>query len=271
MEPTEEPAPITWDTFGAGIYFEGAGNSLVIDKSGVDNNVSPSNGAGLYIASGTATITNSTISSNVAGGDAGGIYNAGESTLTHVTIVHNLAENTGGLIDSTTLLLYNSILADNDGGDCSGTLNGTIGNLIRDLSCNHDGHSDDPNLLLLGGSPAYYLPQTGSPALDAASPDYCLLTDQRGIDRTPDACDIGAAEHQPAYSNSRSRARWLCYPSRIPAPQLKRPRQRRRKSRRPSQRRCRPAAKDCPPTSPSRPPVALNAIRRTLPASATKS
>ncbi|MDE2748895.1 MAG: SH3 domain-containing protein [Chloroflexota bacterium] len=195
-EPSEEPEPITRDTFGAGIYFEGADNELVIDKSGLDRNVSPSDGAGLYIASGSASITNSTFSLNIAGGDGGGIYNAGESTLTHVTVVRNVAENSGGLLDSTTLLLYNSILADNEGGDCSGTLNGTIGNLIRDLSCGHDGLSDDPNLLLLGGSPAYYLPQAGSPALDAASPDYCLLTDQRGIDRTPDACDIGAAEHQ---------------------------------------------------------------------------
>jgi len=195
-EPSEEPETITWDTFGAGIYFAGADNELVIDKSGLDSNASPSDGAGLYIASGSATITNSTFSLNVAGGAGGGIYNAGESTLTHVTVVHNVAEDTGGLLDSTTLLLYNSILADNEGGDCSGTLNGTIGNLIRDLSCGHDGLSDDPNLLLLGGSPAYYLPQAGSPALDAASPDYCLLTDQRGIDRAPETCDIGAAEHQ---------------------------------------------------------------------------
>jgi len=187
---------ISWDTFGGGIYFEGVESSLVIDRSGLDRNVSPSDGAGLYIASGGVTIQNSTISSNVARGDGGGLYNAGDSALSHVTVVHNVAANTGGIVDTAMLLLYNSILADNDGGDCSGTLNATIGNLIRDLSCGHDGLSDDPNLLLLGGSPAYYLPQEGSPALDAASPDYCQLTDQRGIDRAPDACDIGAAEHQ---------------------------------------------------------------------------
>lgn len=187
---------ITWDTFGGGIYFEGAESSLIIDRSGLDRNVSPSNGAGLYIASGDATIRNSTISSNVARGSGGGLYNAGDSRLAHATVVHNVAENTGGIVDSAILLLYNSILADNDGGDCSGTLNATIGNLIRDLSCGHDGLSGDPNLLLLGGSPAYYLPQIGSPALDAASAEYCELTDQRGIDRAPEACDVGAAEHQ---------------------------------------------------------------------------
>ena len=196
-EPTEEPEPITWDTFGAGIYFEGEANSLVIDKSGLDTNVSPSSGGGVYIASGRATITNSTISGNRVGEDGGAVYNAGYSTLTHVTVVNNSATNTGGIVDTTILLLYNSIVADNAGGDCFGTLNATIGNLIRDLSCGHDGLSDDPILLLLGGSPAYYLPQAGSPALDSAAPDYCLLADQRGIDRGPETCDIGAAEHQP--------------------------------------------------------------------------
>ena len=194
-EPTE--VPITWDTFGAGVYFEGEANSLTIDKSGLDTNVSPSNGGGVYIASGNATINNSTISGNSVGGDGGGVYNAGDSTLTHVTVVGNSAMNVGGIVDNTMLLLYNSIVADNAGGDCFGTLNATIGNLIRDLSCGHDGLSDDPILLLLGGSPEYYLPQAGSPALDAAHADYCLPNDQRGIDRVAETCDIGAAEHQP--------------------------------------------------------------------------
>lgn len=205
-EPTEAPAeeateaptpePITWDAFGGGIYFEGEENSLILDRSGLEGNTSHSSGGGLYIASGSASITNSTISGNRADGEGGGLYNAGDSTLSHVTIVDNAALNTGGLLDASLLLLYNSILAGNEGGDCSGTLNATIGNLIRDGSCGHDGLSADPMLLLLGGVPSYYLPQAGSPALDSASPDFCLLTDQRGIDRASDTCDIGAAEYQ---------------------------------------------------------------------------
>ena len=59
------------------------------------------------------------------------------------------------------------------------------------------GSGNDPALLLLGGSPAYYLPQLGSPALDAASAEHCLPTDQRGIIRAPETCDIGAAEYEP--------------------------------------------------------------------------
>ena len=194
---TAEDAPeeqVTWDTFGGGIYFKGEANSLTIDRSGLSANAAHTSGGGLYIASGSASITNSTISENRADVEGGGLYNAGASKLTHVTIVDNFAQNFGGVVDASELQLYNSILSGNAGGDCSGTLNALIGSLIRDGSCGHDGLSEDPMLLLLDGVPPYYVPQSGSPALDAASPDHCLLTDQRGIDRAPDACDIGAAE-----------------------------------------------------------------------------
>ncbi len=196
-EPAEDEAeePITWDTFGGGIYFEGEASSLKLERSGVSANAAHSTGGGIYIASGSASIANSTISDNRAGADAGGVYNAGASTLTHVTVVDNFAANIGGVVDASELLLYNSILSGNAGGDCSGTLNALIGSLIRDGSCGHDGLSDDPKLLLLNGLPPYYVPQEGSPALDSASPAYCLLTDQRGIDRAPNSCDIGAAEY----------------------------------------------------------------------------
>lgn len=193
---TESAEPITWDTSGGGIYFKGDGKALVIDNSGLHGNRSRNFGGGLYIASGTATITNTTISGNSAD-EAGALYNAGDSRLTHATVVFNSAADTGGIVDDATLQLYNSILADNEGGDCAGTLNGLIGNLIRDRSCRHDGLSADPALLLLGGAPAYYLPQLGSPALDAAAAEYCLPADQRGIIRAPEACDIGAAQYEP--------------------------------------------------------------------------
>ena len=201
-EPTEEVVlPDVEGLSGGGVYFAGETSTLTIDRSGLDNNASPETGGGLYIASGFANISNSTISANQAGADGGGIYNAGNSILTHVTVVGNSAVNAGGVIDTTQLQLYNSILSDNEGGDCSGALNANIGNLIRDGSCNHDGLQNDPMLLLLAGAPAYYLPQLGSPAIDAAVADYCPATDQRGIDRLPETCDIGAAEHQPGVFN----------------------------------------------------------------------
>lgn len=189
--------PITWDTSGGGIYFNGADNTLAIDRSGLDTNISQLHGGGLYIAAGSATITNSTFSGNSAGGQGGALYNDGDSKLTHVTVVFNSAAYIGGVIDMASLQLYNSILADNVAGDCDGTLNALIGSLIRDLTCGHDGLSDDPALLLLEGSPAYYLPSAGSPVIDAASADHCLANDQRGISRDAATCDIGAAEYEP--------------------------------------------------------------------------
>ena len=207
-EPTEVPEeevavelPQVEGTSGGGIYFISESSQLVIERSGLDRNVSPESGGGLYIAGGSAAISNSTISGNSAGADGGGIYSSSASILTHVTVVGNSAVGTGGIVDTFLLQLYNSILSDNEGGDCSGSLNANLGNLIKDLSCNHDGLSGDPDLLRLAGSPAYYLPQSGSPAIDAASADYCLPTDQRDIDRLPETCDIGAAEHQAGVFN----------------------------------------------------------------------
>ena len=184
------------DSNGAGIYFEGENSRLTIEKSGLDSNVSPGKGGGLYLASGSAEISDSTISLNQAGEAGGGIFNAANARLTHVTVVGNTAPEAGGIVDESQLQLYNSILIDNAGLDCVGALNANLYNIINDGSCAHDWITQDPLLLLLEGSPMYYLPQEGSVAIDAASADYCTETDQRSIVRIPEACDIGAAEHQ---------------------------------------------------------------------------
>lgn len=195
-EPEEVELPDVDGVSGGGLYFISEASKLVIERSGFDSNTSPDSGGGLYISGGSATINNSTISGNSAGVDGGGLYSSSASIVTHATITGNSAFNGGGLVDAFLLQLYNSILSDNAGGDCSGSLNANLGNIITDGSCNHDGLTADPELLLLAGSPAYYLPQLGSPAIDAALAQYCLPLDQRGIDRTPEACDIGASEHQ---------------------------------------------------------------------------
>ncbi len=193
---TATELPEVEDVTGGGIYFAGESSSLVIDRSGLDSNASPARGGGVYIASGSANISNSTFSGNSAGLEGGGIYNAGASILTHVTVVGNTAVDAGGIVDGSLLQLYNSILSDNPGGDCSGSINANLGNIIRDNSCNHDGLTSDPKLLLLAGSPAYYVPQESSPAIDSAAPEYCLSVDQREIARLPDSCDMGAAERE---------------------------------------------------------------------------
>lgn len=191
---TKDNAPD--DSFGAGIYFNGLDNTLIIDKSGVSDNIANGGGGGIFVLQGSATISNSTISGNSSGSNGGGILNWGATTLTHVTIIENEAEVGAGIYDEGDLELYNSILTGNVVGDCGGSLEANIGNLIRDGSCGHDGLSADPQLLLLAGAPAYYSPNLESPVIDAGDSAYCLANDQRGILRAPDACDIGAAEQE---------------------------------------------------------------------------
>ena len=201
-DPEELVLPDVDGVNGGGIYFSGESSNLVIERSGIDSNSTPDSGGGLYIAGGSATIKNTTISGNSAGVDGGGIYSSGAAIVTHATIVGNSAAyNGGGILDASQLQLYNSIVSDNAGGDCSGSLNANLSNIIKDASCNHDGLTADPKLLLLGGLPAYYSLQESSPAIDAAAAEYCLAVDQRGLIRIPEFCDIGAAEfEQGAFS-----------------------------------------------------------------------
>ena len=181
---------------GAGIFFAGGEeNSLVIDKSGLDNNSATDDGAGLYVSGGIATITNTSFAENNATDKGGALYNDGSTTLTHVTIVDNSAEIGGGIFDNSLLHLYNSILSGNTVEDCSGTLNSNVGNLIQDGSCGHDELVSDPLLLKLAGLPVYYLLQDASPAIDSGNSSYCLQEDQRGLERLEGFCDIGASEY----------------------------------------------------------------------------
>ena len=182
---------------GGGIYYQGTSEtSLIIERSGIDGNSSRADGGGLYIKAGSAQIKNSTFGENSATGKGGGIYNNGEATITHATIANNQAASGGGLDDAKQVNLYNSLLSGNTGGDCAGTLNSNVGNLIKDGSCGHDELTGDPLLMKLAGLPIYYVLGNGSPAVDAADSDRCLQVDQRGIKRAKNACDIGAAEYE---------------------------------------------------------------------------
>ena len=179
---------------------------------------------GAGIASfGTLSISNSTLAANSAKVEdsadiddetvsmGGGIFVLGQEDresnvfLTHVTLARNSADVGGGIhiVDSPYAIvsLRNSIAADNAGGDCLGNLSNGAFNLIMDSSCDAD-FSGDPMLGDLvepeDGSPAYFPLLAGSPAIDAASSDFCPLADQIGAPRPQgDGCDIGAIEFIP--------------------------------------------------------------------------
>ena len=139
------------------------------------------------------TIVNSTISGNDAGSGGGGIQNSG------------------------TLSLTNTIIANNPGGDCYGSVTSLGYNLDNDGTCSLNATGDksnvDPKLgpLQDNGGPTFthaLLP--GSPAIDAGNPAApgsgglaCSANDQRGVARPQGTrCDIGAFEFAPLQSGS---------------------------------------------------------------------
>jgi Chlamydia polymorphic membrane protein (Chlamydia_PMP) repeat len=124
-----------------------SGNSALFFSTSANN---PSNGlalgGGIYNATGTLTLINSTVSGNRADGSGGGIYNAtGTLTLINSTVSGNLADSGGGITnDSGALKLINSTIADNTshrpGG---GILNATIGAQMVMTFCTVYGNTSD--------------------------------------------------------------------------------------------------------------------------------
>ncbi|MYD10507.1 MAG: SH3 domain-containing protein [Chloroflexi bacterium] len=176
---------------------------VAISKSSFEKNVAGSFGGALHTEYGGLTVGNSTFNDNSAIG--GGVLNAlsGRATLTHVTMLNNIAtQSNGNAIKnlSSAIYLRNSIVGGGgDAHDCSGGLTQMVGNLSEDGTCITSGRFGEPMLGELTGSPAWRAPLDGSPALDAADPSYCPPTDQLGTPRPQGgACDIGAIESTTA-------------------------------------------------------------------------
>jgi len=150
-------------------------------------------GGGIYVAAGTANISNSTLSGNGARSRSGG----------------------GELASTGTVTVQNSIVANSPKeGNCFGTITSKGYNLSSDGTCSFNDIGDlnntDPKLGPLqnnGGQTQTMALPTGSPGIDAGNPSGCtdnhgklLKTDQRGQPR-PDkedarGCDMGAYESQ---------------------------------------------------------------------------
>jgi predicted outer membrane repeat protein len=202
------------------------GGTLTISKSTFSGNTARQRKGGAIRSYGTLMITNSTISGNRAmRGSGGGIHNGqlfgqtGTLVISNSTISGNIAgDGRGGGIfnlNGITLALQNSIIANNTGGNCSGTMTSNGYNLSSDSTCNFNGAGDlnntDPKLgplLYNGGRTRTMALLQRSPAIDSGNPNGCtdgfghlLKTDQRGKPR-PDkedhgvGCDRGAFERQ---------------------------------------------------------------------------
>jgi hypothetical protein len=204
---------------GLGGGIGNAGTVTVNNSTFTGNSVSGVFGAGFGGGignSGTATVNNSTLSGNSATAWGGGIGNEGNLTMNNSTISGN-KESYGGVANySGVVILQNSIVANNSGGNCYArtTLTSNGYNLSSDGTCDFNNTGDrnntDPKLgpLQNNGGPTQTMAlPSGSPAIDAGNPSGCtegqghlLNTDQRGKPR-PDpedtgGCDIGAYESQ---------------------------------------------------------------------------
>lgn len=173
-----------------------------IFRSAIKRNKAARSGGGVYFASSVAELKNITISGNSADMWGGAIHGfGGDIDLVHVTIVNNSAPEFGGIAGNRADFdLYNSIVANNSGGDCDGSSEygpwvSSWSTLIGDQSC-EAAYSGDPMLHALDEASGVQHLRDGSPAIDAADPEYCPETDQLGNARPQGAgCDIGAVEY----------------------------------------------------------------------------
>lgn len=113
-------------------------STLTLINSTVDGNTAASTGGGVFSGdfNSVLTIVGSTISNNTAGTTGGGIANGDNSfgtsafaTLSNTTISGNVAANGGGLSNLGTAVIANSTIFDNEATDDGGT-----GGILNSLS-----------------------------------------------------------------------------------------------------------------------------------------
>lgn len=205
--------------FGGGIYVAnlGASTKLNLVGSTVTGNTAVSDGGGLFVFGAGATLTNSTISNNLAGAGTGGGFSMQNSSAgtTVVNVVNNTiafnrsSANGGGITTiSGSLTLKNTLIAGNISGtnaDIQATFVSEGFNLVQTRGTSSGYVASDlangtvPQLGSLGfnGGPTLtVLPATGSPAINAILSSSCasIVLDQRGYPRPASQCDIGALE-----------------------------------------------------------------------------
>jgi len=197
---------------GGGIFNRGA---MILNSSTVEyNQAVVGSGGGIANDGGTVTLRNSTISGNSAAMNGGGLSNNGTLlSLTNSTVSSNSASNGGGIVNTVNAQLKNTIVDNNAGGNCSGTIASADHNLSSDASCALAGPADlngtNPLLGPLaynGGPTRTHALLAGSPALDAVPVPACSAsTDQRGVPRPQGAaCDIGAYEERETSTPTRT-------------------------------------------------------------------
>jgi len=186
---------------GGAIY--NLSSAVISSSTFMYNKATETGGAIENSSSGRLSISNSTFSGNSTSMLAGSaIFNSGEiNIMSYTTITENTGGSPGAALMSgpDTINIRNSIIANNNGGNCSYPGSSTIvwENLDSDGTCNGFTITANPlleSLMNNGGPTLTHALADGSPAIDAAVYN-CLPTDQRGEPRPQgSACDLGAYE-----------------------------------------------------------------------------
>ena len=186
----------------------GIGNlgALVVNQSSLIYNVATTAPGGGLNNTGTAQLTNATVSDNSATA-GGGVQNGGGTlSIQFSTISTNTTPSLNRVAGSVSV--SNSLLVQYTGSACSGTIASSDYNMDSGNSCSfaqpHDLSNTNPQLGPLrdnGGNSLTRSIGFGSPAQDTAVAPCPLTVDQRGIARPQfDVCDRGAYE-VAGYSN----------------------------------------------------------------------
>ena len=206
---------LSFNAFGFGGGVEADGN-VDIENSTISGNRANVHGALTFGggASYTATITNSTVSSNIGGVEYGGIWTNTPLTLANSTVAFNRSPSgthagDGVYSRAATLTLQSTIIADNSGQVGPNDLGGLAvvtgsNNLVVEstLMLPMNTLRNCPKLDVLAnngsGTLTHALKPT-SPAIDHGAAAMSLTIDQRIAPRvTGPQADIGAIESRPS-------------------------------------------------------------------------
>jgi hypothetical protein len=206
------------------------GGTVTVTNSTLANNVGGQGGGIWNISNSNMTVINSTLAGNHAGSYGGGIWiyqpnGRGVVALVNDTLWDNSAGSStdgGGVYALYGVVTVKGTIIGHDssttGNNCSiqdGVRTSAGYNLSSDVTCGFftqvgDMRSTDPQLdpnglQNNGGATQTIALASGSPAIDAITPDACtdlagnpVATDQRGVPRPQgEGCDIGAFEVLP--------------------------------------------------------------------------
>ena len=188
------------EKFGGALYLQTRQSDIT--RSSFTLNESGWYAGAIAAHEGKLELSNSTLFNNSAGVASALEVFLADVTLTHVTILNTDIDSHAHEIHRSggRIRLRNSIVASPGYlNNCGEDIYERRGNISLDGSCDLLETRLEPGLGGLTGWPAWLPLLDGSPALDAADPEYCLDIDQRGMPRPHGGgCDAGAIESTTA-------------------------------------------------------------------------